>query len=80
MPNCEFYIDAEVTWKSSGSNGIGSYEYHGSTYFDEGSTVWEIDTITFTIYDEDGDQIEPTPEMYDAVMNYIKQNAEPDFD
>lgn len=76
----ELMVYAEIQWKVNGTDGIGSYDYCGSNYNDEGDTVYEIQYIIFSIYNRDGDKIEPSDELRSQIIGHIINNAEPDFD
>ena len=78
--NGEFMVDATVEWVCKGKDGIGSYEYHGSNDYDEGDNVWEISTVTFSLYDEDSNEVALSKEAHAEILEHIYHNAEPDFD
>ena len=77
--DCELMVEAEVNWEFAGHDGIGAYEYWGSNCYDEGDPVWEICNIMYILYNENGDEITPTPEMDSEIREYIANNAEPDL-
>jgi hypothetical protein len=76
----EFYVDATIEWQLDGFDGIGLYEYHGQKCFDQGSPNWEIGTVSFTLYDENSNEVVLSEEAHAEIMDYIYSNAEPDFD
>ena len=78
--NYEYMVDATIEWSFQGHDGIGSYEYHGSKEYDQGSAVWEIDSIRFTVWDENSNEVMLPDEMRFAILDRIRNNAEPDFD
>lgn len=78
--NDELFVIATIYWKFEGMDGIGEYEYHGSTYFDEGDAIWEIEKIILTIQDENGDTVEVDEATNKSIVQYIVNNAEADFD
>ena len=78
--NDEYYVDAAIQWKFDGFDGIGEYEYWGSKGYDQGSPNWEIDEVTFTVLNEDGDEVTLPDDQWQAIHQHICSNAEPDFD
>lgn len=80
-----FDVVAEIEWKYVGHDGIGQYEYWGSTYTDEGNPEYEIAQVTIesvSFYDEDSDEnieipVANLPQIYaEAIVHYIMENAE----
>jgi hypothetical protein len=52
-------VEAYVETKSAGFNGIGHYEYWGSTGFDKGVEEIEIESITIeSANDPDGNDVD----------------------
>jgi hypothetical protein len=78
--DCEFYVEAIVQWKFEGFDGIGSYEYWGQKCFDQGSPLWEIDSIEISVFDSEGNPYTPSEEMKQEIELAVANNAEPDFD
>lgn len=76
-------IEAEVKWKCTGKSGIGSYEFWGSNYNDEGEDEYEIESITITsAFDPEGNEIplsEITKEQKDLWEDWITAKAEPEI-
>ena len=76
----EYMVDATIEWQFEGFDGIGSYEYHGQKCFDQGDAQWEIGTVSFTLYDENSNDVKLSEEAHAEILNYIYSNATPDFD
>jgi hypothetical protein len=78
--NYEYMIDAVVEWSFQGHDGIGSYEYWGQQGYDEGSPVWEIESVVFTVWDENSNEVKLPDDMHADILQQIYEVAEPNFD
>jgi hypothetical protein len=78
--NYEYYVDTTVEWSYEGHDGIGSYEYHGSKEYHQGDPVFEIESVKFTVWDENSNEIELPQDEKEKILQYIYDNAEPNFD
>jgi hypothetical protein len=76
----EYMVDATIYWSYEGHDGIGEYEYWGSKGYDEGDPVFEISSMTFTVYNYDGDAVTLAPEIMKEIESTIYELAEPNFD
>ena len=78
--NYEYFVEAKVEWVFEGHDGIGPYEYHGAKGYDQGDPIWEIDSITFTVWDENSNEVKLSQEQQADLLQRIHEVAEPEFD
>jgi hypothetical protein len=78
-----YTIHYTINWVQNGTDGIGQYEYWGSKYTDNGSPIWNIESVDIlsanTPEDEEVDVDHPDS-SYD-VGTWIKEiiESEPEY-
>jgi len=83
----EFYldngivIDVEVIFTYEGHDGIGSYEYHGSKEYDEGSPVYSMTEVKIlSAHDPDGNEIDLSKVDKADILEWEREVLESDIE